>query len=258
LTSSIVFTTVTERLLTGRPLRGAAWTGVGLTGLGLVGLLVALDPTAGSGEVPPGGSTVTVAAGCLVVMLAAVGWSRNPDRSGNGVERVLALGVATGLGYGITAVQLKTIGTQLGAGVAVPLQHPALYVALVLGPAAMLLRQAALQQGRQATAVVSVILVVDPLVGLAAGLLWFGERVDLGADAVLCGIFLLAGVVLTQGGARDGSHVQEPARTRPWCPWCPRADERKRTARGRPFWWQRSSSRSERSSWCRPSTTTSG
>jgi hypothetical protein len=48
---------------------------------------------------------------------------------------------------------------------------------------------------------VSVILVVDPLVGLAAGLLWFGETVTLGADALLCAMVLLAGFVLTQRGA---------------------------------------------------------
>ena len=41
------------------------------------------------------------------------------------------------------------------------------------------------------------ILVVDPLVGLVAGLFWFGETVDLGTDAVVCAIVLLAGVVLT-------------------------------------------------------------
>ena len=169
MTSSIVFTTVAEGLLTGRRPRGGTWSGVGLTGLGLVGLLVALRPTAGTGAVPPGGSTLAVAAGCLVLMLAAVTWSRTAAAPGSGAGRVLALAVATGLGYGITAVALKTVGTQLAAGLAGPLQHPALYVALALGPSAILLSQAALQQGRLATAVVSVILVVDPLVGLVGG-----------------------------------------------------------------------------------------
>ena len=58
---------------------------------------------------------------------------------------------------------------------------------------------------------------VDPLVGLAAGLLWFGEAVALGTDAVLCGIVLLAGVVLTQLGARAVVPVrpEEPAARRP-------------------------------------------
>jgi drug/metabolite transporter (DMT)-like permease len=197
LASSIVFTTIAERVVAGRVLRGTAWAGVVLTGVGLVGLLVALGPASGDGAVPPGASTVLVAVVCLAVMLAAAAWSR----TGSGVGRVLGLAVATGLGYGVTAVQLKTIGTQLATGLGAPLQHPALYVALVLGPLAILLSQSALQQGRHAAAVVSVILVVDPLVGLVAGLWWFGESVTLGADAFLCAIVLLAGVVLTQRGA---------------------------------------------------------
>ena len=209
--SSVVFTTVAEGLMTGHRPRGRTWSGVGLTGLGLVGLLAALSPTAGTGTVPSGGSTLAVAVGCLVIMLAAVTWSRTSAPSGSGAGRVLALAVATGLGYGITAVALKTVGTQLTTSLAGPLQHPALYVALVLGPAAILLSQTALQQGRLATAVVSVILVVDPLVGLVAGLFWFGETVDLGTDAVVCAIVLLAGVVLTQ---RDARHT-DPARTTP-------------------------------------------
>ena len=215
MTSSIVFTTVAERLLTGRRPRGTIWPGAALTGLGLVGLLVALDPTAGDSIVPPGGSTLVVAAGCLVVMAAAVAWSRSPAPAGSG--RVLALAAVTGLGYGVTAVQLKTVGAQLATGLTVPLQHPALYVAIVLGPSAILLSQAALQQGRLATAVVSVILVVDPLVGLAAGLLWFGETVTLGADALMCAIVLLAGFVLTQRGPRARRRGQADSCPAPGC-----------------------------------------
>jgi len=218
MTSSIVFTTVAERLLTRRRPRATLWPGVALTGLGLVGLLVALDPTAGASTVPPGGSTLVVAAGCLAVMAAAVAWSRSPAPAGSGAGRVLALAAATGLGYGVTAVQLKTVGAQLATGLAVPLQHPALYVAIFLGPPAILLSQAALQQGRLATAVVSVILVVDPLVGLAAGLLWFGETVTLGADALLCAIVLLAGFVLTQRGAGYAVPVRPPPARPPAVP----------------------------------------
>jgi drug/metabolite transporter (DMT)-like permease len=205
LTSSIVFTTLAEQLLTGRRPRRSTWSGVGLTGLGLVGLLTALRPTTGTGTVPPGGSMVAVAAGSLVIMLAAVAWARSPVPKGSAAGRVLALAAATGLGYGITAVALKTVGTQLAAGLTVPLQHPALYVALTLGPAAILLSQAALQQGRLATAVVSVILVVDPLVGLLAGLFWFGETVAFGANVAVCAIVLIAGVVLTQRSPRPAT-----------------------------------------------------
>ena len=206
LTSSIAFTAVAERLLTRRPAGHHTWVAVGLTGAGLVGLLVALRPTTGSGVVPPGGTTLLVGAGCLVVMLAAAAWSRSRARPGSGIRRVLALAVATGLGYGVTAVQLKAVGTQLALGLSVPLLHPAFYVALVLGPVAILLSQSALQQGRRAAAVVSLILVVDPLVGSAAGLLWFGESVDIRRTAVAWAGLLLCGIVLTQRGgtpARD-------------------------------------------------------
>jgi hypothetical protein len=150
-------------------------------------------------------------------MAAAIAWSRHPgahpsgtSRTGigrTGIGRVLALAACTGLGYGVTAVQLKSIGTQLASGPVAPLQHPALYVALVLGPLSILLSQHALQQGRLATAVVSLILVVDPLVGLMAGPLWFGERIDTGlvslAAAAACAVTLLAGVGLTQVGSLD-------------------------------------------------------
>ena len=155
MTSSIVFTTVAEGLLTGRRPRGSTWSGVGLTGLGLVGLLAALRPTAGTGAVPPAGSTLAVAAGCLVLMLAAVTWSRTAAPPGSGAGRVLAVAAATGLGYGITAVALKTVGTQLTAGLAGRSSTPR-STSAALGPPAILLSQAALQQGRLVTAVVSV------------------------------------------------------------------------------------------------------
>jgi len=66
--------------------------------------------------------------------------------------------------------------------------------------------------------VVSVILVVDPLVGLVAGMFWFGETVDRGTDAVVCAIVLLAGVVLThddrprESGARGHEHDRDDGR----------------------------------------------
>jgi len=94
MTSSIVFTVVAERLLSRHRLPTGAWAGAGLTGLGLVGLLVALDPTAGDGAVPPAGSTLAVAGGCLVIMLAAVAWSRLPALPGTGAQRVLAVAVS--------------------------------------------------------------------------------------------------------------------------------------------------------------------
>jgi hypothetical protein len=131
---------------------------------------------------------------------------------------VLGLAAATGLGYGVTAIQLKVVGTQLALGLTVPLAHPALYVAAAVGPLSILLSQHALQQGRRALAVVSLILVIDPLVGLAGGLSWFGEHVATGAAALTgAGLGLAAlvvGVCLTQAGSsRPASRSSAAAQT---------------------------------------------
>jgi uncharacterized membrane protein len=203
MTSSIVFTTVAERLLLGHRPPARAWVGMGLTALGLAGLLLSLAPTAGASAGPSAWSTLVVAAVCLAGMAAAVAWSRrSPSAAGHGV---LGLAAATGLGYGVTAIQLKSVGTQLAAGLTAPLAHPALYVAAVVGPLSILLSQHALQQGRRALAVVSLILVIDPIVGLLGGLMWFGEVVATGAGALagagLGVAAMVAGVFLTQAGA---------------------------------------------------------
>jgi hypothetical protein len=222
MTSSIAFTTGAERLLLGHRPSTRAWAGMGLTALGLAGLLGSLAPTAGTGAGPSGGSTLVVATACAAAMLAAVAWSRRPRPAATlsaGDAGVLGLAAATGLGYGVTAIQLKVVGTQLALGLTVPLAHPALYVAAVVGPLSILLSQHALQQGRRALAVVSLILVIDPVVGLAGGLSWFGEHVATGAAALtgagLALTALAAGVYLTQAGsprpaARPGAGRRTP------------------------------------------------
>lgn len=205
LTSSIVFTTVAERLLLGRRPPARAWLGTGLIALGLIGLLVALSPMVAVTASPPTAATVAVAVGCLAMMAAAVVRSRR--HSGE-----IGLAAATGLGYGVTAVQLKTVGTQLALGAGSLLTHPALYLAAALGPLSILLSQHALQRGRHALAVVSVILMTDPLVGLLAGLLWFGERVSTSADALTGAALGVAVLVLGMGLVQSRSvPTTEPA-----------------------------------------------
>ena len=210
LTSSIIFTTVAERLVLGRRPPGRAWLGTGLTALGLTGLLVALSPTAGTVASPSAASTIVAAVLCVVAMAAAVARSRRSPRSG-----ALGLALATGLGYGVTAVQLKVVGTQAALGVGAALLHPALYVAAVLGPLSIMLSQHALQRGRHALGVVSVILMTDPLVGLVAGPLWFGERVATTADALMAAVLaaavLVLGVRLVQTGPAPGPTAPAPA-----------------------------------------------
>src|SRR3954451_19683291 len=68
-----------------------------------------------------------------------------------------------------------------------------------------------LADGRGTAAVVSLVLVVDPLVGVAAGLLWFGESVDIGTTTVAWAGLLLCGIALTQ---RDGTPARDETTTR--------------------------------------------
>src|SRR3954449_465199 len=164
-----------------------AVSGIALAGAGLVGVLLALRPTvAPRALVPPGGAVALVVGGCAAV--AAAGLliaARNTGRaralapgaaappSGRliaarttGRTRVLALAVTAGTGYGLTAALLKIVGEELQGGGTRPLGHPALYAALRVGGAAVLLSQNTLQSGRRAAPAIAVMMAVDPAVGL--------------------------------------------------------------------------------------------
>jgi drug/metabolite transporter (DMT)-like permease len=193
--ASIVITTLAESLLLRRRPTRRRWAGMFTTTLGLASVLLALSPTGGAVAVTPSATSMIVLAGVtLAVSAGAALRARATATTG------IALSVATGLGYGVTAVALKTVGTELASGWAVPLGHPALWTAVVVGPLSVLLSQHALRSARAVAAAVSVIVVIDPVVGLLAGLAWFGEQVVVtplslvaslaGAVAVVVGIVL--------------------------------------------------------------------
>jgi len=124
--------------------------------------------------------------------------------------RALGLAVATGSGYGLTAALLKLVILQLQDGWSEPLRHPALYAACIVGPAAILLSRNTLQQGRLATPAVTIILLADPLVGLAAGVTWFGDHITTALPA-LSGAVLGVGTAITGIAiAQSGSHRTAP------------------------------------------------
>lgn len=194
--SSIAATTLAERLLLGRRPGANGWVGMALTATGLVGVLWALAPTTTVPAVPSVTATLALGgAGLLGIALAA-------HRARSGPGGALALAAATGLGYGITAVALKTVGAELADGWSAALTHPALWLAAVLGPASVLLSQHALQRARRVAAVVSLIVVLDPVVGLLAGVAWFGEQIATGTTAlgvaVAAAVAVVGGIVLSQ------------------------------------------------------------
>jgi hypothetical protein len=166
-----------------------------LTTLGLATVLLALSPTGAAVAVTPSATSMVVLAGATLAVSAAAAL-RARSRATTGI----ALSVATGLGYGVTAVALKTVGTELASGWAVPLGHPALWTAVVVGPLSVLLSQHALRRARAVAAAVSVIVVIDPVVGLLAGVAWFGEHIVVTplslAAALAATVAVVVGIVL--------------------------------------------------------------
>jgi hypothetical protein len=198
--SSIAATTLAEWLLLGRRPGLGGWVGTALTVSGLVGILAALSPTTATAATP--GAVAMAVLGGIGLAGVAVASLRARWRSGGG----LLLAAATGLGYGITAVALKSVGVELASGWSAPLTHPAVWVATLLGPASVLLSQHALHRARRVAAAVSLIVVIDPVVGLLAGVTWFGERVATTptalALAATSAAAVVAGIATTHGRSR--------------------------------------------------------
>lgn len=130
--------------------------------------------------------------------------------------RVLALALATGVLYGVTAALMKTLTDQFRASLSAPFTHPTLYVAAIVGPMGFLLSQNTFQQGRLVSPAVAVITSVDPIVGVFAGIGWLGEQLDttpglLGGEAAAA-VVVLAGVAsITLRGTRLLQREDEPA-----------------------------------------------
>ena len=122
-------------------------------------------PTA-LGVLPLAAGLAAVLAGCLAAA-----------RFGPRRARPLALGLACGVSYGVTAFLLKEATHSLSQGVSSAGQLWPLYGVVVLGPVAFLLNQSAFQAGILIAPVLSVITVADPLVSIGIAVLWLDEQV---------------------------------------------------------------------------------
>ncbi len=157
-----------------------------------------LDPIAG---LPFAVALALVVLGCLAY---AAGVQHH--------SRVLALALATGVLYGVTAGLMKVVTGQLRIGLDEPFRHPVLYVVCVIGPIGFLLSQNTFQQGRLVSPAVAVITSVDPVVAVLIGVWWLGERLD-SSPALLAGECAAAVVVIAAIAfiAVRGQHLVERA-----------------------------------------------
>src|SRR5919106_320308 len=154
--------------------------GLVMTSGGLALFLVAARPSPGEdaltvGDVIPLAAVLAV---LIVGSLALAAWYQ-------GTVRALALALATGIVYGVTAAVAKVTLGVLDEGLSAVLTHWSLWAVVVLGPFGFLLNQHAFHESALASPVVAVITVADPLVGIGIGILWLGESVPADGPAVL-------------------------------------------------------------------------
>lgn len=134
-------------------------------------------------------------------------------------SRVLALALATGVLYGVTAGLMKVVTGQLRSGLDEPFRHPVLYVVCLIGPIGFLLSQNTFQQGRFVSPAVAVITSVDPVVAVLIGVWWLGERIST-SPALLAGECVAALLVIAAITfiTMRGHHLADRADAGRWPP----------------------------------------
>jgi drug/metabolite transporter (DMT)-like permease len=195
LVTGVVFAGVFSALLHRRaPDRWVVGGGL-LTAAGLAAFLLLARPVSGPGsehlDVTASPAFLVTVAVLVVGCLVFAGLSSHPTR-------ILALALATGLLFGVTAALMKAVTTAVRGGLGEVFTTPALYAACVIGPMGFLLSQNTFQQGRLVSPSVAVITTADPIVGVFAGIAWLGEDLDttgpLIAGQVVAGVVVLAGI----------------------------------------------------------------
>lgn len=159
---------------------------------GLTGFLLLTRPRVGGSSIVGGVAPwlLAVALGAIVAACLLLA-----ERS-TGTARVLALAFASGLLFGLNAALMKIAASQaLDDGGGKLFGNWQLYAACLIGPAGFLLAQNALQQSRALVPALAVIRSVDPVVGVAIGVLWFGEWLTI-SPSILVGELMAAGAVV--------------------------------------------------------------
>ncbi|MBO0776565.1 MAG: DMT family transporter, partial [Actinobacteria bacterium] len=111
--------------------------------------------------------------------------------------RPLAIALACGVVYGVSAFLLKEAAYAVGQGVSNPVRLWPLYAVVIVGPVGFLLNQSAFQAGILIAPVLAVITVADPLVSISIARLWLDEQIAAAPADVAAEVIALA--VMTFG-----------------------------------------------------------
>ncbi|MDN5859816.1 MAG: DMT family transporter [Pseudonocardia sp.] len=177
------------------------WTAIAGMTMGLVLLLFSLRPTGGR----PGSASGTAWAVGIAVTLAVAAlflWRAHRSSGGSRIRvqarRPAYLGIATGLGFGLTATLVAAVADAFThRGITGVLTAWQAYLLAVLGPLVFLSLQRTLQAGRLVVSQPAITL-ANPIVGFGFGVGVFGEDVRTGGWLVgaFVGVALIAGATV--------------------------------------------------------------
>jgi multidrug transporter EmrE-like cation transporter len=209
LAGGLVFLAVLAERFFGFELGRRQWIGIGLVAVSLALLTV----TGGGGGAHSDYSLagMIVFEGIAVVLGVLVVVSHLIDRIR--VERGVLLGIAAGLGFGISDVAIKGLSGDLGGG-PIGLLSPWAVVVLTAAVFSFFASARSLQIG-DGVAVIAVTSVAANLSTILAGLAVFGDR--LGDDALVVGLriaafaLILVGAALIPAPVRAGEALKESA-----------------------------------------------
>ncbi|WAL69023.1 DMT family transporter [Amycolatopsis cynarae] len=197
LITSLMFASVFSARLERHPADTVMVAGSLICAAGLAAFLVIARPSGNAGAIRPGTHPLPLAIALATLTVVALVVS-TLTRSAS--VRVLGLAVATGVLYGVTAGLMKVVAGQARDDLAEPFRNWTLYLVCLVGPLGFLLSQNTFQQGRFLAPALAVITALDPLVGVAIGVWWMGEKANdaplaLAGEAV-AGAVVIVGIVL--------------------------------------------------------------
>jgi drug/metabolite transporter (DMT)-like permease len=161
---------------------------------GVGGFLAIARPSDGRSTVsfgvvlPLAAGLAAAMAGCAVLAR----WSRD--------VRPLALALACGICYGVSAFLVKLLTAEFGGGLPAVLTNWPIYALAVVAPTGFVLQQNAFQQGTLLAPVLSITTACDPIISIFLAWLWLGEKLS-SSPAAIAGqiaalLVMVAGIVV--------------------------------------------------------------
>jgi drug/metabolite transporter (DMT)-like permease len=143
--------------------------GVVGTAAGIAGFLIIANPS--PGRTSAGFLTVLpLGIGLAAALTGCLTFAQRHEK-----YRPLALALACGICYGVSAFLVKLVISDVGGGLGALLTDWPIYALAIVGPLGFLLNENAFQSGTLLAPVLSIITVCDPVVSVALGWMWLGE-----------------------------------------------------------------------------------